>query len=115
MKQTTVKALESELWIGNTVSEIVHYGVLFPVHRESDTMLLADVWKYKNETGLKSWDNEDVAKAMTAVRNKKISYLQLPSHVLFRVPHGVPESTPARTLLKPFSHNWGVSRFSSIS
>jgi hypothetical protein len=87
----------------------VHYGVLFPVHRDFDTLLLADVWKYKKEIGLKSWDNEDVVKAMTAVRNKKMSYLQLPSHVLFLIPHGVPESTPVRTILKPISQNWGVS------
>lgn len=75
-------------------------------------LLLADVWKYK-ETGLKSWDYEGVATATTAVRNKKMGYLQLPPNVPFLVPHCVPQSTPARTLLKPFSQNWGVSRFTS--
>lgn len=90
-------------------------AAFFPIHRDFDTLLLVDVWKYKTEIGLKSWDNEDVAKAMTAVRNKKMGYLQLPSHVTFLVPNGVPESTPARTLLKPFSQNWGVSRLSSSS
>jgi hypothetical protein len=51
-------------------------------YRDFDTLLLADAWKYKKETGLKSWDNEDVAKAMTAVRNKTMSYLQLPSRAV---------------------------------
>jgi len=59
---------------------------------------------------LKSWDKEDTVKAIRAVRNKEMRYLQLPRNIVYPVLHCAIINTEIRTLLKPCSQNWGVGQ-----
>jgi hypothetical protein len=59
----------------------------------------------QRRSGLKSWDKEDMVKAIRAVRNKEVRYLQLPRSVVFPVLRCAIMYTEIPTLLKPCCQN----------
>jgi len=64
----------------------------------------------QSRLGLKSWDKEDMVKAIRAVRNKEMRYLQLPRDVVFPFLHCAIIYAEIRMLLKPCSQNWVVGQ-----